>query len=194
MLSIQDEIALLRLNNDRLRAENGSLRRKVAFYESHPWVVEGIKGENVIAKLVCGNITGYTCSHDIETVYAQTKIEVKLANLNVAVIGCGTKRWAWIRPFGETGTKKYDNLILLGETDVRFRHKYKDPDSPFVIFDIPYHEVRPLTSKSMGRVQIILTTNPDTVSSARGKALYQKYQVSRKELEERYKGPTGPDA
>lgn len=185
-LDMQNEIVSLRQHNQELMEENTGLRKKIIFYENHPWVAEGLKGEIIIAKLVHGNMTSYNCSHDIEIEYENLRLEVKLANLNIAKKDGMTKRWVWIRPFGITGRKKYDHLILLGQSDMRFKQLYKDSTSPFVIFDVPFKAVKSITSRSSGGEQIILSTNPTTVRSLRGKILYEKYQVTSKELEERY--------
>lgn len=186
-MNVNSEITLLRRINEELLEENAYLRGKVDFYEKHPWVITGLKGETIIANLVSGCKTAYTCSHDIETASSHIRIEVKLANLNIANKGRETKRWTWIRPLGRTGNKKYERLLLLGESDIRFKQYYKDNNSPFVIFDVPFTEIPPLVSKAENVGQIILTTNPSKVKSLRGKLLYEKYQITRKELEERYK-------
>jgi hypothetical protein len=96
--------------------------------------------------------------------------------------GTPTYRWAWAKPFGESGNKSYDRLILVGEVDGRYGYLGKDT----VIFDVPFDRVRPLTIKCGRHLGIQLATNPlsSRVSSAR--PLFTHYQTTLEELEQRY--------
>ena len=89
------------------------------------------------------------------------------------------------------GKKVFDSLILIGEIDSEHASKYREPDSPFVIFAIPYSDLRnseELTVKS-GRNDnrgVVLSTNPESVRASGAKRLFQQYQVTRQELRGRY--------
>jgi hypothetical protein len=66
LLNLQNEIASLHLYNKKLKGENECLKKRIDFYEKHPWVVTGLRGETIIATLIDGSTTSYTYSHDIE--------------------------------------------------------------------------------------------------------------------------------
>lgn len=183
-----------RLNDyvSRLQAEIVTLKRKVAILEKHEILAQGIKGESLVAVWVNGVVTTHNASHDIDIQDRTLSIEVKYAGLNSAVRGRGSRttetlRWAWSKPFGESGSKTYDKLILVGDTDARYAQNYKDPTCPYVIFDVPFEDIMPLTIQTnSGRYRSIqLTTNPLTARSS-ASALFSNYQVTTKELEDRY--------
>ncbi|QYK02249.1 hypothetical protein [Shewanella psychrotolerans] len=171
----------------KLSEENLSLKKKIAFFENHPNVVAGIRGESFVSRLVSGAITEFNAPHDIET-NCGLRIEVKYSKLNLAnrkQTGT-TKRWSWKNVFGSGGGKKYDRLILIGEADQRHLHSYLQPDSPYVIFDIGFEDVMQLTSKTEHKQRLIqLSTNPTSVRS-RAKILYAEYQIKSEYLTMKY--------
>ena len=173
---------------DDLISENAALRERVAYLEAqlrflsqHERLAAGIRGEEIIARIVAGELTGHTTGHDIDA--AGVKIEVKYANLSP--VGPTTKRWQWQKIFGQTGAKEYDFLLLVGQADRRFTASYRDPSSPYVLFLLPYGEVMPLTVKGNPR-GIIVNSNP---LSARGIAaeLFRRYQTTIEGLEARFR-------
>ena len=115
------------------------------------------------------------------------RIEVKFSSVNVAVKGAKTHRWVWSKPFGETGKKTYERLVLVGLKDPRYQELYLDKESPFVIFDVPFDEILPLTVRNKGGryPAIFLSSNPRTARSA-ASPLYEKYQLTEEEFERRY--------
>lgn len=183
---VSNELDRLRNENAALREENSTLMERISFLEEHPSLVEGLRGEQLIHRITGGMLTSRTDSHDLKADTGDI-IEIKMARLNRAAKGEKTKRWAWAGVFGETGSKEYDFLILVGHVDERFQQKYKDPSSPYILFLVPYDEVRPLTAKSGEREYIFLTTNPDKVHS-RAKKLFIDYQVSIDELHKKFSG------
>jgi hypothetical protein len=102
--------------------------------------------------------------------------------------GKDTRRWAWTKIFGESGTKRFHRLILVGETDDRFRTQYKDSSAPYVLFDVPPSAAARLTNgRRPGRKSVIhLTTNPAVIRSTRASELFFKYQVTVGDLKRRY--------
>ena len=115
-----------------------------------------------------------------------TRLEVKFAQLNSPYAGATTKRWSWQKILGEMGNKKYDRLILIGKKDPRYADQYGDEQCPWVIFDVPYSDLKSVTISS-GRWRLIqLTTNPRTAAS-KGSLLYRSYKVTAGEVEARYR-------
>jgi hypothetical protein len=115
------------------------------------------------------------------------RIEVKLSALRPVNGGDdSTMRWTWGKPFGQSGAKSYDRLLLVGEADGRYANEYLDPESPYVFFDVPYSAVDSLSGRggTAGRL-IRLSSNPARVKSLAGD-LYRKYQVTAAALMARY--------
>ncbi|MBT1062350.1 hypothetical protein KJY73_02140 [Bowmanella sp. Y26] len=171
----------------RLEAENSLLRKKLAFFESHPNIASGIRGESLVSGLISGTVTEFNAPHDIET-KSGLLIEVKISKLNFAnrKQTSTTKRWSWKNIFGSGGQKKYDRLILIGEADERHLASYLEPDSSYVIFDIGYDDVMKYTSSTEHRQRLIqLSTNPSSVRS-RAKSLYSCHQVKAEYLTSQY--------
>lgn len=184
------ENAALRKEIKSLKGGIIHLKNRLAVFENHPTIAEGIKGETLIADLIKGSITAGNSSYDILIENKTLKLEVKLSRLNDAVSSRATKtfRWAWAKPFGESGNKVYDRLILIGEKDQLCKHLYLDPGCPYIFFDVPYDDVAPLTIKTnRGRFRSIqLTSNPHTARSS-ASPLFKSYQVSLAELKKRYR-------
>lgn len=170
-----------------LNSENERLRHKVAFFENHPNIASGIRGESLISNLVSGVETSFNAPFDIET-STGIRIEVKYSKLNLAnrKQTSTTKRWSWKNIFGSGGQKRYDRLILIGESDPSHYQKYLQPESPYVIFDIGFEEVMELTSSTEHCQRLIqLSTNPTSVRS-RAKSLFSEHQVAPEQLSQRY--------
>jgi hypothetical protein len=161
------------------------LRKKVDILEKHPKLAAGIKGETLIVDLVQGVLTSVQAEHDITLLREGIKLEVKYSNLHIPNNKSSTKRWSWLKIFGESGDKKFNKLILIGDVDPRYRNHYLDPECPYIIFDIPYEEAMPIT-KQTGRFRSIqLTTNPQRVRS-KTSALFDRYQTTVANLKEKY--------
>jgi hypothetical protein len=185
-MNIQD---LLEENN-RLKSRIDELECKLAFFENHPSIAQGIKGETLVSRMLNAAISSHNASYDLNVKHKNLLLEIKFSRLNNAVrkrTTCETFRWAWSKPFGESGEKVYDRLILIGEKDERYIDKYKDPSCPYILFDIPYEEIMPLTIQTnAGRYRSIqLTTNPKTARSS-ASPLFDTYQVKIQDLELRY--------
>lgn len=175
--------------HEQLAAENKVLRERVAaleeqlnFLGQHRMLSAGIKGERLIARIVGGELTPHTTGHDIET--GSANIEVKYAKLSRPVRTAPTLRWQWQKIFGQTGGKNYSHLVLIGEADSRYRSGYRDPLSPYVFFLIPFEEALPLCVKG-NPLGINVVSNPH--AQGRTKILFEKYQVTANEIEERFK-------
>ena len=169
-----------------LEKELMNLRKKVAFFENHPSISDGIRGESLVASLVNGLIIGGCSPYDVIS-NRDVRIEVKFSRLNV--VGQTTKRWNWAKPFGGSGNKVYDRLLLIGEKDDRYTDLYLDPQSPYILFDVPFKEVSLLTTKAsrhgFAGAHITLTTNPRKAKS-RASLLFRDYQITEKTLKEKY--------
>lgn len=176
--------------NVKLKMENLRLLKNIQILEEDKTISESLRAESFVASLANGLLSTHNASFDIDIDQGKLYLEVKFSRLNVAArkIGAPTKRWAWAKPLGESGHKQFDHLILIGITDSRYTHRYLDPSNKFVIFDVPYAEILPLTIQTnAGRYRSIqLTTNPDSAKST-ASPLFVKYQITSKELEKRYK-------
>jgi hypothetical protein len=181
------EIQALRQQLTQLRAESRLLQERLAFLQEHPTIGRGLRGEVLIATLLGGSRSERGSSHDLTVGRRGLRIEVKYSGLNAPVRSRPTRRWVWTKPFGESGRKRYERLILVGLADERFRPYYLDHAGPFVLFDVPFKYVRPLTvDVQSGRYSAIyLTTNPLTVRS-RVRQLFDHFQVTPDDLRTRY--------
>jgi hypothetical protein len=187
---LKSENELLRQQKIALEGEVNILRKKVAFFENHSSISQGIRGETLVALLIDGCISKDGSSYDVSSGKGLIRIEVKYSKLNVAVQLRPTKRWNWAKPFGESGDKEYDRLILIGEKDRRYFDAYLDKETPYIIFDVPYEEVPELATKSsrhgFPKAHITLTSNPETARS-KASPLFYKYQITGAKLKERYR-------
>lgn len=179
--ALRQDIAALEIENRKLRETIASLSERLSFLETHRTLAAGLRGETLISDLVNGKITAYATPHDIEVTATGQVIEVKLAKLNKPVRTSTTHRWAWSKVFGESGRKKYDHLLLVGEADLKYREQYRDQGSPYVLFLVPYADVKALSVKTGRNESIILTTNPRKAKSVAA-PLFSRFQVSREEL------------
>lgn len=181
------ENVALRAEVKALKEKIEQLEQKVAVFENHPTIADGIRGETLIADLIAGAVVKGNASYDIQTGPKALKLEIKFARLNDAVkkLTNKTYRWAWAKPFGESGKKVYDRLILIGGKDSRFYGSYLDTNSPYIFFDVPFAEIAPLTIKTSRWPAILLTTNPRTAKST-ASPLFRLYRVTITELSKRY--------
>jgi hypothetical protein len=177
------EIERLRLEVEALKSENRQLRNKL---QAAHWRIDGERGEDFVLEHVGGTKQSSSARFDVLSANG-TKLEVKCPNLNDAVATAITKRRVWPHILGTENKKKFDRLILVGPIDDRYRKHYADPDSRFIMFDIPFGDVPPLLSKN-GEIQS--STAPPYLRSARmskaRRLLFEKYQVTRDDLRSRY--------
>jgi hypothetical protein len=182
-IELRNRMRELEAENVLLRADNRRLRKKLG---AAAWRIDGRRGEEFVAELVGGELTTGSAQYDLMSTKGVT-FEIKCPNLNEAVAGEITNRWSWSHVLGSNRRKKFDRLLLLGPTDHRYRTNYADPESPFVMFDIPFAEVQSL----LGRGDLIqISTAPLEVRKGRlspkRQILFARYQVTRKQLTERY--------
>jgi len=172
---------------EALETENAQLKQRLCFLEYAPTLAVGMQGEQLVAKAVDGVVTTFTAGADVSIQRNDRLLEVKFANLNVAVRGNknATTRWTWPRPLGQTGSKVFDRLILVGPTDTRYRAAFPD-DEPYVFFDVPFSEAQALTIRGGTHRNIQITTNPRTARSPAAIRLFSEYMLSFAELNIRY--------
>lgn len=180
------EIAKLHEALVAAQAENALLREKLAFFDTHERLAAGIRGEQLVVELVDGVLTTPNHSYDVVSLRKSVSFEVKYSSLRPVGRLKRAQKWAWAGVFGGGGKKSYDRLILVGECDVRFRHRYKDKLSPYVLFDVPFERAIALSRPggTAGRV-IRMTSNPWGVRSA-AKELFREHEVTGEELTRRY--------
>ena len=171
------------------RLENEVLRQKakVGFLEHHPSLQAGLAGERLIIRMVRGKPTALVCDHDVVTPESGKLLEIKMSHLNVSdrKRDTGTQRWSWRHVLGNAGKKKFHRLILVGDVDERFHELYKDPRSPYVLFDLSRRTAERLMHQgNEGMIQ--LTSNPNRVMTAGGKEMFSRYQTTTQRLKVRY--------
>ncbi len=174
---------------DRALAENKFLRERIRVLEEqinflgqHATLSAGIKGERLASRITRGTMTAHTMPHDI--LAAGETIEVKYAKLSRPVPGRPTLRWQWQKIYGEKNGKSYTRLLLIGEADPRFRAKYLDPSSPYVLFLVPFEEARPLCVKG-NPLGMTLSSNPDA-SRGSSACLWTRWQTTVRHIEDVY--------
>jgi len=148
---------------------------------------KGIIREHTISNLINGTVTSH--NHPFDVLANNKKIEVKYSTLQ-----CPSKksttyfRWNWFGLLGTYGTKNFDNLLLIGDVNEKYRARYKDPKSKYVIFDISFTDIRKVASvSSRGILGLALSSNPDVRGDTNQK-LFREYQTTLDELANRYGG------
>ena len=171
----------------QLARENDALRRELSFLRAHPKLALGLQGEKLVLSIVNGVASPRGSDCDVITRDGRVRLEIKYSSL-LPMRGKDTRRWAWTKIFGESGTKRFHRLILVGESDGRFLNHYKDPSAPYVFFDVsPWAAARLTKGRQPGRRSVIhLTTNPASIRSGRAVELFHKHQVTARDLERRY--------
>ncbi len=136
----KSKLELIKKTIRDLRKENAALKKRLSVLENHPSMVQGIRGETIVSKLLNGEITKHNSSFDINLPTKGILLEIKFSALNDAVRKSKsenkTKRWAWSKPFGESGQKVFDRLVLIGEKDQRYHNLYENNNCPYIFFDI----------------------------------------------------------
>lgn len=179
------ELERLVNENNELKNRLSLLEKKVHFFEVHQSLQRGIQGEKLIARLVDGLLSSPNSAYDITLNKDGMQIEVKYSSLSVPSKLAQTLRWAWYSPFGSSDSKHYDRLVLVGERDDRYASRYRDKESPYIIFDLPFDAVLNLTVKNGRTRSIYLTTNPRTARS-NAAMLFAEYQVTSSDFTDRY--------
>jgi hypothetical protein len=186
ILQLKKRALLARL--EKVEVENQRLRAEIDFLRGNPAIAKGLKGECLIATLLSARFSKKGAGHDLESEGQEFRMEVKYSSLLHVVPGRHTKRWVWSKLFGEEGKKNYQRLLLCGDTDPRFAKDYKDPFSPYVFLDLPYDKAVDFGArKRHGRYsRIDLTTNPRSIKSPRSRMLFEDFQLTATELQNRY--------
>ncbi len=175
---LEREVVVLRSENELLKSKLGPAR----------WRFDGRKAEQFIQTLIGGEIKRRSSPFDLILPSGKT-FEIKYSNLNPAVDTEITLRWNWRHILGSNGSKRFDQLLLLGTQDPQYRNYYDDPESPCVIFDVPFRDVDSLMCGSL----IWINTNPVRFRRAVHRELICKYQITRKALVERYRERVGSE-
>lgn len=171
-----------------LSAENAKLRAEVSYLRDNPSLARGLRGETLMAKLLGAQLAAPGAGHDMEAAASGLRFEIKYSGLQDNKTGYATRRWTWSKLFGESGSKKYDRVLLVGDADRQFAKQYRDHSSPYIIFDLTYEEAIELVGgMKPGRSgKIGLTTNPKALKAHLRKRLFKEFQVTDDELKVRY--------
>lgn len=183
---VVNELVFLQSENAALRAENERLKNQLHFLTTHKTIAAGIGGERIVSEVTNGILTAYAASFDITAANGAT-IEVKKAAPSKSEAGRPSARWQWGKVLGESGSKRFDFLLLVGEADERFQHLYRDPLSPFIAFCVPFSEVLSISTQGQQKTRIArVSTNPEGVRTSSGRRLYDEFQVTMPELADRF--------
>lgn len=179
---VRTDLESLLAENEKLRERVRELEAQIDLLSQYPTLSAGIRGEKLAARITGGVTTSHTAPFDIDA--SGELIEVKYAKLTQPVAGRPTMRWLWNKIYGEKGGKSYTSLLLIGEADQRFRHRYLDPDAPYVLFLIPFSEALALCTKG-NPLMITLSSNPDASRGASAD-LWHRWQTTIRAVEQRY--------
>jgi hypothetical protein len=170
-----------------LEAENRRLKSEIDFLRTHSLLTTGMRGETLIAKIVGGRTTSYATSHDVEA-RDGSLIEVKRSKLCIWDKRSGSMKWQWAKLFGESGKKKFDYIILVGDADPRYKVHYKDKNSPYVLFCVPFREIEGLSAQGQRDEyrHIQMGTNPLSARRRESIKLFQQFQITEAELTARF--------
>lgn len=163
--------------NSELRARVEILESELVFLRTHPSILQGLKGETLVASLTGGAITEFAAEHDIKLGNNVT-IEVKFSKLNTPTKGAKTRRWNWSKLLGwKDKGKDFDLMLLIGEKDPRYSDQYLD-SSPYVYFLIPKEKIHEVltTGKTIGS-QAQINTNLRTARAEISVAI-KKFMVN----------------
>lgn len=173
--------------NARLRLRILQLENKLNFLVTHSTLARGISGEQLVSRAIDGVLTVHTASADVITTEG-FRIEVKNAKLTNAGAHQSSpyRRWMWQKVFGETNSKQYDFLLLVGEANTIHSIHYRDTVSPYVMFCIPFDRVPDfVTAGTRLAVGIQLSSNPLT-ARGRAKSLFSEFQITMVEFQTRF--------
>jgi len=160
---------------EELKHKIKQLEDELTFLKTHPAIMQGIKGETLVASLTGGEITTYASEHDIE-INGKVTIEVKYSKLNTPVKNSKTRRWNWSKILGwKDKGKNFDFILLIGEKDPRFTEQYLDT-SPYVYFLIPKEKVQTILSQGTIGSQAQINTNLNTARSEMSQII-KRYMV-----------------
>jgi len=163
------------------REENKLLRAKLG---TAAWRIDASIAEAFVHELIGGERTRGSAAYDLEAPNGM-RIEIKFSNLNKAMPNSVMRRWVWGHVLGRNNAKVFDRLILLGPHDPQFRQQMKDPNSKWVIFDVPFNEVASLAEKDG---MIWIGTHPTKFGKRpTHRRLVCEYQVTQNELRKRYR-------
>ena len=154
-----------------LRTRVAELEYELAFLKTHPTLLQGLRGETLVAQLTGGALTQYAAQHDV-VLPNSVRVEVKFSKLNKPAPGSTTRRWNWSKPLGwRDKGKDFDFLLLIGEKDHRFPEQYLDK-SPYVFFLIPKGHVQEVATKGgLIGASVQITTNLSKAQSPASAAL-----------------------
>jgi hypothetical protein len=154
-----------------LRKRVTELEQELVFLRTHPTLLQGLRGETLVAQLAGGTLTKYAETYDVK-LGNSVRVEVKFSELHRPDRQAATRRWNWSKPFGwQDKGKDFDFLVLIGAKDRRFPEQYKD-DSPYVFFLIPRTRVQEVVTRG-GTIgsSIQMTTNLSRALSPASMAL-----------------------
>ena len=177
---LQKQVADLEIEVVALTAENDLLRSELG---PAAWRIDANIAEAFVHEFVGGRRTTGSAPYDIIAANGD-KIEVKFSGLNRVRGGSSMRRWVWARILGRAEAKEFDRLILVAPHDPRFRRQGVDPESRWMIFDVPAPEVRSLIETDG---TIWAGTHPKKFLRPTHLRLIRGYQSSRQQLISRYR-------
>lgn len=149
----------------------------------------GTLAEDYVCKLLGGKATERNADHDL--VIGRRRFEIKGSKCNMFYSGVYSyTRWTWHNFLGIGSKKTFHRLILVGEADPAHRSTYRDPRSPYVIFDVPVSFAKEVAASRARYGSIFTFQLISHRDGAKTSALCKKmwdYEVTRSELKDRYR-------
>ena len=176
-----------------LEEQIAALSRQPLVTHKHEGAVTGKAAEEFIAELLAGESTTRNAGHDL-IVKGGQRVEVKGSKCNTfknTADGPDRQSWTWHNFLGVgKQMKTYHRLILVGEAPPEHCTEFRDPMSPFVIFDVPIRIARQIASErrdERGLFAYRLMARPSSAKSSRWNRVLWTYEVTRDELIARYR-------
>jgi hypothetical protein len=157
MRPVNATILRLKKKIEKLISENQELRNKLSEI-SHPTMLAGIRGEDLITRLTKGWKSNKGASYDIKLVNG-AKVEVKLSKLNKPSKISSSLRWTWHGLLsGFTREKQYDYLVLIGENKGRYR--IENDKASYAYFLLTREQAEKLVDRGSSRGHINFFPKP----------------------------------
>ncbi len=159
--SFKEKITESRAENEKLKAENATLKGLLDDLIMNPALDAGRMAEIVVCNLVGGTLTRYHKQYDIKV--GDYRIEVKYSKVNTPNKHYpNVRNWDWSNIKAKDKGRGYHFLVLLGEKDPHFPHQYSADTTPYgkyVCFFIPREDIAELMPG--GKDSGMIDTNTD---------------------------------
>lgn len=176
-------IAQLRTKIEKLKEAVSVLKRKLNEI-SHPNFLAGIKGEDLIVKLLQGKKSSGNASYDL-LLKNGAQVEVKYSKLNQPMKNASPAsfRWTWHSLLsGNVRAKKYSYIILIGENNGPYR--INNDRANYTYFFLTRRQINNIVDKNSKRGHLNFFPKPRRKVNPRREQLlaYRKTQTEMKQI------------